>query len=55
VTTYTYGTTKGTAAGDSKVSTGHLLRESKYPDSANASDVVTYAYNAQRGGPPNIF
>ena len=47
VTTYTYGTTKGVSAGDSKVSTGHLLQEVEYPDSASASDVVTFAYNAQ--------
>ena len=46
-TLYTYGTTKGTSAGDSKISTGHLLQEVEYPDSASASDVVTYAYNAQ--------
>jgi YD repeat-containing protein len=47
VTTYTYGTTKGASAGDSEISTGHLLQEVEYPDSANATDVVTYAYNAQ--------
>ena len=47
VTEYTYGTTKGASAGDSKIGSGHLLQEVKYPDSANASDVVTYAYNAQ--------
>ena len=47
VTTYTYGTTKGVSAGDSKISTGHLLQEVEYPDSASASDVVTFAYNAQ--------
>ena len=47
VTEYTYGTTKGASAGDSEIGSGHLLQEVKYPDSANASDVVTYAYNAQ--------
>jgi YD repeat-containing protein len=47
VTTYTFGTVKGTGAGDSKIATGHLLREVKYPDSAGASDVVSHAYNAQ--------
>jgi YD repeat-containing protein len=47
VTTYTFGTTKGTSAGDSKIATGHLFKEAQYPDSAGASDVVTYAYNAQ--------
>ena len=47
VTTYTYGTTKGASAGDSKISTGHLQQEVEYPDSASASDVVTFAYNAQ--------
>ena len=47
VTTYSYGTTKGASAGDSKIETGHLLQEVEYPDSTGASDVVTYAYNAQ--------
>ena len=46
-TTYTYGTTGGGATGDSDIATGHLLQEVKYPDSGGASDVVTYAYNAQ--------
>jgi YD repeat-containing protein len=45
-TTYTYGTTKGTSAGDSKIATGHLLQKVTYPDSAGGTDVVTYAYNA---------
>ncbi len=47
VTEYTYGTTKGASAGDSKIGTGHLLGEIAYPDSSGASDVVSYAYNAQ--------
>jgi YD repeat-containing protein len=47
VTTYTYGTTKGTGAGDSEIQTSHLLQEVKYPDSTSGTDVVTYAYNAQ--------
>jgi RHS repeat-associated protein len=47
VTTYTYGTVKGTAAGESKIATGHLLQETAYPDSASASDVVSFAYSAQ--------
>ena len=46
-TLYTYGTTKGTSAGDSNIGTGHLLQEVEYPDSASGSDVVTNAYNAQ--------
>ncbi|MBI5362690.1 MAG: hypothetical protein HZA53_05890 [Planctomycetes bacterium] len=46
-TVYTYGTTKGAAAGDSKIATGHLLQKTTYPDSSSAGDVVTYAYNAQ--------
>ena len=58
VTTYIYGTTSGTPSA-MKVSTGHLLRAVKYPDSTNAgtnqayidgtsdADVVSYAYNAQ--------
>ncbi|MEW6747136.1 MAG: RHS repeat-associated core domain-containing protein [Planctomycetota bacterium] len=45
-TTYAYGTTKGTSAGDSKIGTGHLLQKITYPDSAGGTDVVTYAYNA---------
>jgi len=47
VTTYVYGTTKGASAGDSEIGTGHLLQKVTYPDSDGASDVVTYAYNAQ--------
>jgi YD repeat-containing protein len=47
VTTYTFGTTKGATAGDSEIGSGHLLQEIEYPDSASASDVVTFAYNAQ--------
>ena len=46
-TTYTYGTTKGASAGDSKIQTGHLLQKVQYPDSAGGTDVVTFAYNAQ--------
>jgi hypothetical protein len=46
-TVYTYGTTKGTAAGDSKIATGHLPQKETYPDSGGAGDVVTHAYNAQ--------
>jgi RHS repeat-associated protein len=47
VTTYTFGTVKGGSAGDSKIATGHLLKEAEYPDSTGPTDVVTYAYNAQ--------
>ncbi|MCC7014855.1 MAG: hypothetical protein IT454_19995 [Planctomycetes bacterium] len=47
VTTYAFGTTKGTSAGDSKVATGDLLHIVTYPDSGGSSDVVTFAYNAQ--------
>ncbi len=46
-TTYTFGTVKGTSAGDSKIATGHLLQKVTYPDSAGGTDVVTFAYNAQ--------
>ena len=61
VTRYIYGTTSGTPAA-MKVTTGHLLRAVKYPDSTNTgttqadidttpgttdADVVSYAYNAQ--------
>lgn len=56
-TLYIYGTTKGTPSA-SKVSSGHLLRATKYPDSTNSgttasainsdsSDVVSHAYDAQ--------
>jgi RHS repeat-associated protein len=55
-TIYIYGTTAGTPS-QMKVSTGHLLRAVKYPDTTNtgtvstdidsdSSDVVSYAYNA---------
>ncbi len=47
VTIYTYGTVKGTAAGDSKIATGHLLKTVAYPDSGASTDVISYAYNAQ--------
>jgi YD repeat-containing protein len=57
VTKYIYGTTAGTPSA-MKISTGHLLRAVKYPDSTNSGttsadidsdsgDVVSYAYNAQ--------
>jgi RHS repeat-associated protein len=47
VTSYSFGTTKGASAGDSKIATGHLLHIATYPDSAGGGDVVTFAYNAQ--------
>lgn len=48
VTTYTFGTTKGTSGPDSKIATGHLLKKVQYPDSSDATnDIVAYAYNAQ--------
>jgi RHS repeat-associated protein len=47
MTTYTFGTVKGTSAGDSKIATGHLLKNVTYPDSASGTDVVAFAYNAQ--------
>ncbi len=47
VTDFTYGTTKGTFAGDSNIGTGHLLQKVQYPDSSGGSDVVTFAYNGQ--------
>jgi YD repeat-containing protein len=43
VTEYTYGTAKGTSAGDSTIATGHLLQEITDPDSGS----TTLAYNAQ--------
>jgi len=46
-TIYTFGTTKGASAGDSKIETGHLLQKVQYPDSSGGTDVVTFAYNAQ--------
>jgi RHS repeat-associated protein len=46
-TVYTYGTVKGSSAGDSKIATGHLLKTVAYPDSTGASDVVSYAYDAR--------
>ena len=46
-TIYTYGTTKGVSAGDSKIQTGHLLQKVQYPESSGGTDVVTFAYNAQ--------
>ncbi|MGE3425066.1 MAG: hypothetical protein AB7N24_23705, partial [Dehalococcoidia bacterium] len=55
VTTYVYGTTKGTAGSgspiQSAIGTGHLLREVIYPAQSGgqsaADRTVTYAYNAQ--------
>ena len=47
VTTYTYGVTKGSSAGDSKVARGDSLKTVAYPDSASGTDVVSFAYNAQ--------
>ena len=47
VTIYTYGTTKGVSAGDSKIETGHLLQKVQYSDSSGGADVVTFAYNAK--------
>ena len=47
VTTYTYGVTKGSSAGDSEIAAGHLLQKVAYPDSASGTDVVSFAYNAQ--------
>ena len=47
VTTYTYGVTKGSSAGDSKVARGDLIHTATYPDSASGTDVVSFAYNAQ--------
>ena len=46
-TVYTYGTVKGSSAGDSKIATGHLLQKVAYPDSTGATDVVTTAYDAR--------
>jgi YD repeat-containing protein len=56
-TVYIHGTTAGTPSAQ-VLSTGHLLRATKYPDSTNtgtssanidsdSSDVVSHAYNAQ--------
>lgn len=47
VTLWTYGVTKGTSSGDSKISAGHLLATVQHPDSSGGSDVLKYAYNAQ--------
>jgi hypothetical protein len=46
-TTYTYGTTAGSSAGESKIATGHLLQKVTYPDSTGSTDTVRFAYNAQ--------
>ncbi len=46
VTVYFYGVTKGVSAGDSQLASGRLLGEVEYPDSASATDVASYAYNA---------
>ncbi|MFO0826742.1 MAG: RHS repeat-associated core domain-containing protein [Phycisphaerales bacterium] len=48
VTTYSYGVSKGTSAGDSKIAAGNLLQKVTYPDSTGGSDVVTYAYDTSR-------
>jgi len=48
VTIYTYGTTKGGSAGDSKIATGNLLQKVQYPDSSGGSDVVTFAYDSSQ-------
>jgi len=47
VTEYIYGVVKGTSAGDSKIASGELLSQLKFPDSTGGSDVIQYAYNAQ--------
>ncbi|MEW5748974.1 MAG: RHS repeat-associated core domain-containing protein [Candidatus Thermoplasmatota archaeon] len=47
-TIYTYGVTKGTSAGDSKIGNKNLLWKVQYPDSSGGTDVVSYAYNAQQ-------
>ena len=47
VTTYTYGVTKGSSAGDSEIARGDLIHTATYPDSASGTDVVSFAYNAQ--------
>ncbi|MCH8151435.1 MAG: RHS repeat-associated core domain-containing protein [Planctomycetes bacterium] len=47
VTTYTYAVTTTDTPGASKIAAKHLLREVKYPDSADSNDVVRFAYNAQ--------
>ena len=50
-TIYTYGTTKGIAAGDSKIATGHLLQKVQYPESEGPPvEVASFAYNAQFQG-----
>jgi YD repeat-containing protein len=46
-TTYAYGTSRGTSAGDSKIATGHLLQSIAYPDSTSSGDVHKYAYDAR--------
>ncbi|MFO0834397.1 MAG: RHS repeat-associated core domain-containing protein [Phycisphaerales bacterium] len=45
ITTYTYGVTKGTTAGTSRLASNALLKEVKYPDFSSSTDVVTHAYN----------
>ena len=47
VTTYTYGVSKGASAGDSEIGSGRLLATIAFSDSTGASDVVSFAYNAQ--------
>ncbi len=48
VTVFSYGTAKGTSAGDSKIATGNLLHTVQHADSSGGTDVVTFAYDAQR-------
>ncbi len=45
VTTYTFGVTKGTSAGQSALQSNSMLQSVAYPDSSSGSDVVSYAYN----------
>jgi RHS repeat-associated protein len=48
VTTYTWGVTKGTSAGDSKIARNDLLKKVQYPESTDATDdVAKYAYSVQ--------
>lgn len=47
VTEYAYGVTKGGGVGESRLSSGRLLRQETYPDSDSSTDVVLHAYDAQ--------
>jgi YD repeat-containing protein len=47
VTTYSFGTSKGSGAGDSAIARNDLPDTVTYPDSSGSSDVVSFAYNAQ--------